>query len=195
MSDSVKSQVTLLLEAISSGEGGATDRLLPLVYEELRKLAHKQMARESPGQTLQATSLVHEAYLRLVGSLTEVKWENQRHFFGAAVKAMRRILVERARQKVGPKRGGCRRRVPLESWTATVEPDPLDMLALNEALTELEREEPRVNEIIMLRYFAGLSIDQTARALGLSTRTVNREWTFGRAWLFDRILGKDRDKG
>lgn len=190
LSDPAKSQVTLLLEAITGGESDAADRLLPLVYDELRKLARRQMAGESPGHTLQATALVHEAYLRLVGGLHDVDWDNRRHFFGAAVKAMRRILVERARQRAGPKQGGGRRRVPLESWAATVEPDPLDMLALDEALTELEREEPRINEIVMLRYFAGLSIDQTARALELSPRTVDREWAFGRAWLFERILGK-----
>lgn len=189
LSDPAKSQVTLLLEAISTGEDGAADRLLPMVYDELRKLAQRQMAGEAPGHTLQATALVHEAYLRLVGGLQEVDWDNRRHFFGAAVKAMRRILVERARQRAGPQRGGGRRRVTLESWAATVEPDPLDLLALDEALTELEQEEPRINEIIMLRYFAGLSIDQTARALGLSPRTVDREWAFGKAWLFERILG------
>ena len=191
MDDSAKKEITLLLEAIGAGKKGATDKLLPLVYEELRRLAHSQMAGESKGHTLQATALVHEAYMRLVGGAQEVSWENRRHFFSAAVRAMRRILVERARRKAGPKSGGDHRRVPLESWVATEEPHPLDLLALDEALSELERSEPRVNEIVMLRYFAGLSIDQTAEALDIAPRTVDRDWAFGKAWLYNRITGEN----
>jgi len=190
LSDSAKKQVTLLLEAIVADKKGATDKLLPLVYEELRRLAHGQMSAESPGQTLQATALVHEAYMRLVGGAQDVSWENRGHFFSAAVRAMRRILVERARLKSGPKRGGDHRRVPLASWIATEEPHPLDLLALDEAMNELELHEPRVNEIVMLRYFAGLSIDETSEALCVSPRTVDRDWAFGKAWLFNRITGK-----
>jgi RNA polymerase sigma factor (TIGR02999 family) len=185
-----ENEITQLLNAVRRGDGMAADRLVPLVYEELRKLARWQMAGEHPGQTLEATALVHEAYLRLVEGKDESNWENRRHFFGAAVRAMRRILVERARQRAGPKHGGGRRRVPLEVGAVDEDSDPLDMLALDEALTELERKEPRVNEVVMLRYFAGLSVDETARSLGISPRTVNREWSYGRAWLFDHIQGK-----
>lgn len=183
--------MTELLTAISGGDGLAADQLIPLVYDELRRLAHWQMAAECPGQSLQATALVHEAYLRLVEGENAGNWQNRRHFFGAAVRAMRRILVERARQKAGPRRGGGRHRVPLEAGAITLDSDPLDLLALDEALTELEQREPRVNEIVMLRFFAGLSVDETARSLDISPRTVNREWSYGRAWLFDRIQGKE----
>jgi len=189
LSDHVKSQVTQLLEAVGGGDKNASDQLLTVVYEELRKLAHRQLASEL-SNSLQTTALVHEAYLRLLGGPKAVKWENRRYFFGAAVRAMRRILVDRARRRAGQKRGGGFRRIPLESWVATVEPDPADLLALDEALEKLEGHEPQVNEIVMLRYFAGLSIDQTADALGISPRTVDREWAYGRAWLYDHILGK-----
>lgn len=189
MDDTAKRQVTMLLEAISSGKKGATDKLLPLVYDELRRIAGKQMAGESPAHTLQSTALVHEAYMRLVGGTQEVSWENRGHFFSAAVRAMRRILVESARRKAGPKRGGDRQRVALDSWTATDDPNTLDLLALDEALNDLERFEPRVNEIVMLRYFAGLSVDQTAEALGIAPRTVDRDWAYGKAWLFKRLSG------
>lgn len=182
--------MTQLLAAISCGDKDASDQLLTLVYEELRKLAHKQLASE-PSKSLQTTALVHETYLRLLGGPHEVKMENRRYFFGAAVQAMRRILVERARRRAGPRRGGGLRSIPLESWVAAVEPDPEDLLALDEALKELEAHEPRVSEIVLLRYFAGLSIDQTASALNISPRTVDREWAYGRAWLYDHILGKE----
>jgi RNA polymerase sigma factor (TIGR02999 family) len=190
LSDTAKNKVTQLLSAISEGDGMAADQLLPLVYDELRKLAHWQMANEPPGQTLQATALVHEAYLRLVESPDEANWENRKHFLGAAVRAMRRILVERARQKAGPRRGGRRHRVTLDAGAIFMDSDPLDLIALDEALIELERQEPRVNEIVLLRYFAGLSIEDTARSLDISPRTVKREWSYGKAWLFERIHGK-----
>ncbi|MHC4945672.1 MAG: sigma-70 family RNA polymerase sigma factor [Planctomycetota bacterium] len=182
--------MTQLLSAIRKGDVRAADQLVPMVYAELRKIAKWQMAAEPEGQTLQATALVHEAYLRLVEGKDEKNWENRRHFFGAAVRAMRRILVERARQKAGPKKGGGRHRVPLEAGAITMDSDPLDLLALDEAMTALEREEPRVNEIVMLRFFAGLSVDETARTLDISPSTVDREWSFGRAWLFNHIQGK-----
>lgn len=195
MDDATKNQVTQLLEAIRHKKSGATDRLIPLVYEELRKLANRQMKAESPGHTLQATALVHEAYLRLLGGPQEVNWESRGHFFGAAVRAMRRILVEHARQRAGKQRGGDRQRVTLEAGAATNELEPMDLLALDEALNDLEQEEPRVNEIVMLRYFAGMTIDQTAKALDVSPRTVDREWAYGRAWLFERISGEKPDEG
>ena len=195
MSRREKDQVTQILSAIRKGDGLAANQLVPLVYEELRKLAKWHMAAEPTGQTLQATALVHEAYLRLVEGEEEVNWENRRHFLGAAVRAMRRILVERARQKGGPKQGGGRHRVPLEAGAITLDSDPLDFLALDEALIELERVEPRVNEIVMLRFFAGLSVDETARSLDISPSTVDREWSYGRAWLFKHIQGRgSRDK-
>ena len=190
MSDQDKNRVTELLSAIGSGDGMAADQLIPLVYDELRRLARWHMAAERPGQSLQATALVHEAYLRLVEGKEAANWQNRRHFFGAAVRAMRRILVERARQKAGPRRGGEWRRVPLETGEITMDSDPLDFLALDEALTELERKAPRANEIVMLRFFAGLSVDETARSLDISPRTVRREWSYGRAWLYDFIKGK-----
>jgi len=186
--------VTQLLNAVSGGDKRASDQLLTLVYEELRTLAHQQLGSEFH-KSLQTTELVHEAYLRLLGGPGTVNWENRKYFFGAAVRAMRRILVERARRRAGKKRGGDRRRIPLSSWVAAVEPDPSDLLALDEALEKLEEHEPQVNEIVMLRYFAGLSIDQTAEALGISPRTVDREWAYGRAWLYDHFIGKTTPDG
>lgn len=195
LSDREKDQVTQLLSAIRKGDGVAADQLVPLVYTELRKLAKWQMAAEPAGHTLQATALVHEAYLRLVEGKDETNWENRRHFFGAAVRAMRRILVDHARKKAGPRKGGGRHRVPLEAGAISLDSDPLVLLALDEALTKLEREQPRVNEIVMLRFFAGLSVDETARNLDISPSTVDREWSYGRAWLFKHIQGKGtRDK-
>ena len=191
LSDREQSQVTELLLSISRGDGLAADELLPLVYEELRRLAHRQIAAERPGQTLQATALVHEAYLRLVRDESKDNWENRRHFFGAAARAMRRIMVERSRQRAGPKRGGDHLRVPLNEGALWTEPDPSDVLALDEALAELECRHPRANEIVMLRYFAGLSLDETARSLGISERTVKRDWRYGKAWLFDHIRGRE----
>jgi len=177
------------LNAASGGDTPAADDLLPLVYDELRQLARSRMSRETPGQTLQPTALVHEAYLRLVGN-GDVHWNSRGHFFGAAARAMRRILVDRARRKQAAKRGGGQDRLPLESIDAVVtEPAPATMLALDAALRKLEERDPRKSRIVMLRYFAGLTIDQTARALSLAPTTIKDEWRFARAWLCSQMTG------
>lgn len=159
------------------------EELLPLVYDELLALAKRRMANEPPGQTLQATALVHEAWLRLAGPDPE-RWANRSHFFAAAATAMRRILVERARAKLGPRRGGDRARVELcESAVIGEEDAGPDHVALDEALERLERLEPRKGRVVLLRYFAGLTIEQTAEALGIAPATVKADWSFARAWL------------
>jgi RNA polymerase sigma factor (TIGR02999 family) len=184
-------QVTLLLEAVARGESGAPDRLLELVYAELRGLAAGRMAREGAGHTLQATALVHEAWMRLAGD-SGPRFEDRAHFFGAASQAMRRILVERARRVRREKHGGAQRREPLEQAEAELAretPSGVDLIALDEALAALEEHDPRMAQIVSLRYFAGLSVEQAAEALGLSPRTVKREWSLARAWLFRRMGG------
>ncbi|MFN0132883.1 MAG: sigma-70 family RNA polymerase sigma factor [Phycisphaerales bacterium] len=173
--------VTQLLDAVTGGDAKASAELLPVVYEELRRLAKARIAREPIGQTLQPTALVHEAYLRLVGD-ADVRWQNRGHFFGAAAQAMRRILVERARHRGRLKRGGGMGRVELTDAMA-VEPPATDLLALDEALTRLEAYDKRKSDVVMLRYFAGLTIEETSAALGLSAATVKNEWTFARTWL------------
>lgn len=178
--------VTRLLSAISSGDGGAAEELLPVVYEELRALAQAQMAAENPGLTLQPTALVHEAYLRLVGD-EDVRWQNRAHFFGAAARAMRRILVERARRVRRERHGGGRRRVPLDAINAAAPDDPDVLVELDGALDALESLDPRLSEVVMLRHFAGLSVDETSSALGVSPRTVKRDWQIARAWLYKHI--------
>jgi RNA polymerase sigma factor (TIGR02999 family) len=178
-----RDQVTRLLAEIETAGPRRASELLPLVYDELRALARARMAHEAPGQTLQATSLVHEAYLRLVGD-ADPGWNGRGHFFGAAARAMRRILVEGARRKARLKHGGGHERVPLEE--AEVEgPHAVegDVLAVEEAVQRLEASDPRKGEIVNLRYFAGLTNEQTARALDLSVGTIEREWRFIRAWL------------
>ncbi len=173
--------VTRLLQAGQGGQERAAD-LLPLVYDELRALARARMSHEAPGQTIQATALVHEAYLRLVGE-KDPGWDGRSHFFGAAAKAMRRILVEQARGKVRLKRGGGRDRVELdEALVGTGVPDD-ELLAVDEAVRRLERQDPRKGRIVNLRYFTGLTAEETAVALGVSTGTVEREWRFIKAWL------------
>jgi len=159
---------------------------LPLVYEELRKLAHGWMGRLPPGQTLQPTALVHEAYLRLLGK-QHLQLEGRRHFFFAAARAMRDILVEHARSKAGPTRGGGRRRVELQEPVAISAPLSMDVLALNEALAELEKEDPLKAQIVNLRYFAGMTVHETAQVLGISERTLQRHWRFIKAWLKNRL--------
>ncbi len=180
--------MTALLALAQEGDGTAAARLLPLVYDELRQLARARMARLPPGDTLQPTALVHEAYLRLIGK-TDLRLEGRRHFFFAAARAMRDILVERARAKAGPKRGGGRPRVQLTEGAAVVEPPPEELLALHEALSELEKEDPSKAQIVNLRYFAGMSAEEAAQVLGLSERTLHRQWRFIKAWLRRRLRG------
>ena len=161
-------------------------RLLTLVYDQLHRLAQAHMTRLPPGQTLQTTELVHEAYLRLVGK-AGLHLEGRKHFFFAAARAMRDILVERARSKAGPKRGGGRRRVVLDEGVALTEPPPDEVLALHEALADLEKEDPLKAQIVNLRYFAGMTMREAAAVLGLSERTAHRHWRFVKAWLRSRL--------
>jgi RNA polymerase sigma factor (TIGR02999 family) len=183
------SRVTQILSAIEQGDPQAAEQLLPLVYGELRALAASRMARESPGQTLQATALVHEAYLRLVDQERAQHWNSRGHFFAAAAEAMRRILVERARHKRSAKAGGDRRRQELADIEAhLVEPD-LDLLALNEALEKLDREDRRKAQLVKLRFFAGLTIREAAQVLGISESTADNDWAYARCWLRLEIDG------
>jgi RNA polymerase sigma factor (TIGR02999 family) len=177
-------QVTRLLEAAARGEARAAEELLPLVYEELRTLARRRLAEEPPGHTLQATALVHEAWLRLVGPEGEGEpWNGRGHFFGAAARAMRRILVERARRRAGLRHGGALKRVELTENVAVGDEESLDLLALDAALVRLEALEARKAEVVGLRFFAGLSVEEAARALDVSPGTVKNDWNFARAWL------------
>jgi RNA polymerase sigma factor (TIGR02999 family) len=181
------SDVTLILSAIEQGDPKAAEQLLPLVYDELRRLASQRMARERPDQTLQATALVHEAYLRLVGSDEPPSWNSRAHFFSAAAEAMRRILVESARRKNRVRHGGGHRRVELDEACLVEDEQPHDLLALDEALTRLAAREPVRAELVKLRYFAGLTMPEAARALGVSLATAERYWTFTRAWLYAEL--------
>ena len=178
--------VTRILTAMQEGEDRAAARLLPLVYEELRRLAQRHMGAERRDHTLQATALVHEAYLKLVGG-AELAWSSRAHFFAAASEAMRRILVDSARKRGRVKRGGGQRRVPLKSVNLAIEQDSSEILALDEALQRLHKKDGRMYRVVMLRFFGGLSIDETARAIDLSSRTVKREWTCARAWLYEAL--------
>lgn len=194
MSESSPERVTLLLHAIGRGEEKATDELLPIVYAELRRLAKRRMENEASGHTLQATALVHEAYLRLVGD-GDVAWANRAHFFGAAANAMRRILVDRARRVGREKRGGGLERIDWGDVEVAASPDgTVDLISLDEALVRLEAFDPRLARLVMLRYFAGLGVDDTAAALELSPRTVKRDWSVARAWLFRAMTGEARDQ-
>jgi len=184
-----RDEVTRMLEEIQRTGGQRAEDLLPLVYEELRALARSRMAREQPGQTLQATSLVHEAYLRLLGN-TDPGWNGRGHFFGAAARAMRRILVEQARRKGRRKHGGDHQRVDLEPGEIESPVPVADVLAIEEAVQRLEAQDVRKGAIVNLRYFAGLSNAETAQALGLSVGTIEREWRFIRSWL-QAELGED----
>jgi len=185
------SDVTQLLDAMDAGDPKAADQLLPLVYEELRKLAAAKMAQEKPGQTLQATALVHEAWLRLVDPTDSKAWNGRGHFFGAAAEAMRRILVESARRKARLRHGGNLQRTDLEGVEIAA-PLPEDRLVqVSEALDDLEREAPEAAQVVKLRYFAGLTQEQVAETLGTSLRTAERQWTWAKAWLFRRIQAQD----
>lgn len=183
MSERTRHDVTQLLQALGEGDPRAAEELLPLVYEELRKLARARMANEPADHTLQATALVHEAYLRLVKNAEDQRWDGRGHFFGAAAQAMRRILVERARHHGRLKRGGDRKRVALSEDAASASADGTDLLALDEVLNKLEKHDPRKFQVVMLRYFGGLSIEETAAALDLSPATIKNDWTIARAWL------------
>jgi RNA polymerase sigma factor (TIGR02999 family) len=175
-----------VLEAAEAGSAEAAAQLLPLVYGELRKLAGALLGKLPPGQTLQPTALVHEAYLRLLGK-RDLHVQGQRHFFFAAARAMRDILVEEARSKAGPKRGGGRLRVQLHDDLATLEPTAANVLAVSEALDALEHEDPLKAQLVQLRYFAGMNMEEAARVLGISERTAHRHWRFVKAWLRSRL--------
>jgi len=182
------SEVTRILNAIGSGDALAADELLPVVYEELRKLARHSMAHEQPGQTLQPTALVHEAWLRLIGEANP-SFEGREHFFGAAAEAMRRILIDRARQKLSLKRGARAERVELEGLELAVAADDETLLEVDEALVKLAKEDPESASFIKLRFFAGFTNEEAAQALGIPERTARRHWGFARAWLFRELRG------
>ena len=190
--NTTREQVTRLLDDAAAGRPLAASELLPLVYDQLRAIAQNRMKEERREHTLQATALVHEAYARLVGA-GEIEWHNRAHFFFAAGEAMRRILIEHARARARVKRGGAEgkaaKRVPLDIVDLATDQDPEDVLAFEEAFRRLEEKEGRVAAVVRLRLFSGLSIDETAKAMGLSPRTVDTDWAFARAWLF-RELGE-----
>jgi len=184
-------ELTLALAAAAAGEPEAAEKLLPLVYDELRRVAARQLAHESPGHTLQATALVHEAYLRLVTPGRDEPWDNRRHFFAAAAEAMRRILVESARRKRRVRHGGELDRVNLAEHELPIEEPHEDILALSEAIEQLTAEEPQKAELVKLRFFAGLEEQEAADVLGISRTTAARQWAYARAWLYDRL--RDRE--
>jgi RNA polymerase sigma factor (TIGR02999 family) len=186
-------EVTRILRDIQRGAAGASEELLPVVYAELRRLARARLSQEPPDQKHDATSLVHEAYLRLVGDADKPSWDNRGHFFAAAAEAMRRILIDQARRNRRPKHGGDRKRVTLDEGAAVGEVGLDDLLALDEALEKLSREEPEKAQVVKLRYFAGLSVEQCAAALGISTVTVKRRWAYARAWLYSAIADEPAD--
>jgi RNA polymerase sigma factor (TIGR02999 family) len=185
-------EVSAVLSAIEQGDPKAADQLLPLVYSELRKLAAQKLSHEKPGQTLQATALVHEAYLRVAGSDKDQGWDSRTHFFAAAAEAMRRILIDKARHKQSAKRGGALKRVPLDEGPSLVAPEGApgeDLLALHEALRELEAEDPVKARLVKLRFFAGVSLDDAAAMLGISPATAKRYWVYARSWLYGKLHG------
>ena len=181
------SEVTRIRSAIAEGDPDAASQLLPLVYDELRKLAAQRLAREAPGQTLQPTDLVHEAYLRLVGEDDEQHWDSRGHFFAAAAEATRRILVESVRRKRSKKHGGHRERVPLEQIEIALPSPDDDLLALDDALNRLAAERPAIAELVKLRFFAGLTMEEAAQTLGISPATAYRQWSYAQAWLFRAV--------
>lgn len=197
----VMNEVTRILSALEQGDSHAAEELLPLVYDELRRLAAEKMAQEKPGQTLQATALVHEAYIRLVNVGEIQQWHSRRHFFAAAAEAMRRILIDSARRKRTEKHGGRRQRVSLDAIDAigaveaAADKHSPDLLALDEALTRLAAEDPIKAQLVSLRYFAGLSVQEAADALGIARATADRYWSYARTWLFCELSGKDSDPG
>jgi RNA polymerase sigma factor (TIGR02999 family) len=185
-------EMTRILSAIDQGDPHAAAQLLPLVYDELRQLAAQRLAHEAPGQTLQATALVHEAYLRLVDVEKDQQWKGRGHFFAAAAEAMRRILVENARRKRGPKHGGACQRLDLEEALSYVEGPADELLSLSEALDQLAREDPKKAELVKLRYFTGLSVQEAADVLGISRATADRYWAYAKVWLYCAISGEGK---
>ena len=179
----VMTDVTRILSQIEAGDPTAAEQLLPLVYGELRKLAAAKLAKEKPGQTLSATALVHEAYLRLVGTEDVPDWNSRGHFFAAAAEAMRRILVEKARRKASPKHGGEHLRIPLNRAEINFDATSVDLIALDDSLSRLEERDSDSAKLVMLRYFAGMTMEQAAESLGVSLRTAERNWTYARSWL------------
>lgn len=190
METSGNATLTGVLHAAAGGDERAAEQLLPLLYDELKRLAHSYMNRQAEGHTLQTTALVHEAYMRLVGN-EDPGWNGRGHFFAAAAQAMRQILIEQARRKNAVKRGGDARRIDLDVVEPEIEPPSADILALNEALTELEESDPRKARLVLLHHFAGLNMNETAAALGVSVSTAEREWRFTRALLYTRIREGD----
>jgi RNA polymerase sigma factor (TIGR02999 family) len=182
--------VTQILSAIEQGDPQAADKLLPLVYDELRKLAAQRLSREQPGQTLAATALVHEAYVRLVDNDAAQHWNSRGHFFAAAAEAMRRILVENARRKRSLKRGMDYRRIDLDAVEPQIDEPDDNLLAMNEALEKLELQAPRKAQLVKLRYFAGLTNEQAAQMLGISTSTADNDWAYARCWLRLELSGE-----
>ena len=186
------SDVGQILDALDAGDPKAAEQLLPLVYDELRKLAAGQLANEKPGHTLDATALVHEAYLRLVGHTGIRDFANRRHFFAAAAEAMRRILVESARRKRGPKHGGGFQRVNLDEAVSYTQEPADEFLSVNEALDKLAQEDPKKAELVKLRYFTGLSVQEAADVLGISRATADRYWAYAKVWLYCAISGEGK---
>ena len=185
------SEVTRVLSAIEQGDPHAAEQLLPLVYQELRQLAAQKLAQEKPGQTLEATALVHEAYLRLVDVEKAQHWNSRGHFFAAAAEAMRRILLNRARDKKRLKRGGDRRRINLDQVEIALDTSDEQLIALDEALALLAAEDPAAAQLVNLRFFAGLTLKEAAASLGVAMRTAERQWAYARAWLYARLRQVD----
>jgi RNA polymerase sigma factor (TIGR02999 family) len=182
------------MSPIQQGDPSAAEKLLPLVYDELRRLAAHKLSREKRGQTLQPTALVHEAYVRLIGNRAKPasrvqRWDSPGHFFAAAAEAMRRILIDRARKKRAAKRGGVRQRLDIDALDLTTRATPDQLLAVDEALSRLAREDAPAARLVELRYFAGLTVDEAGKALGMSTATAYRHWKYARAWLHSELLG------
>jgi RNA polymerase sigma factor (TIGR02999 family) len=195
MDEPTPHEVTRILVALGDGDKAAAAELLPLVYDELRKLAHARMGREKNGLTLEPTALVHEAYLRVIGRKDDKRWENRGHFFGAAAQAMRRILVERARHHGRARHGAGLNRVPLDENAAATMADDTDLVALDDAMTKLEQVDPRKALVVVMRYFGGLTVEETAAAMDLSPATVKNEWAFAKAWLHREIARSEEDTG
>lgn len=188
----MEDDLTQILDAISDGDAKAADELLPLVYGQLRKLASKKLAQERAGQTLTATALVHEAYMKLVDANGKPRdWDGQRHFYAASAQAMRRILINRARDKMRLKRGGGARKIPLDLASVVLDEQPEDLIALDNAIERLHGENPIPAELVKLRFFAGLSLGDAAKTLGIGRRTADRYWSYARAWLHREIQDKD----